>query len=216
MKKIFIIIAIVLLAVIFYFYKNKEEVQTELKEEETKASVILDVPFTSQAPTNTWNELFNNACEEASLLMVDHYYQKHSFGATFEVEEMLTGMVAWQKENWGGQFDLPIADTAKFAEEYFGYRTEVIEDLTPEKLREFLDKGLPVIIPIDGQAYENPHYQAIGPEYHMLVVVGYFDDKFVTNDPGTIKGEGFIRSEDNIFPAIFDWNKKEGLVLYDD
>ena len=56
MKKIFIIIAIVLLAVIFYFYKNKEEVQTELKEEETKASVILDVPFTSQAPTNTWKD----------------------------------------------------------------------------------------------------------------------------------------------------------------
>jgi hypothetical protein len=47
-------------------------------------------------------------------------------------------------------------------------------------------------------------------------------DKFITNDPGTKRGEDFIYTADNLMLSIADWNKKEslangpktGLVLY--
>ena len=38
-----------------------------------KSAVNLEVPFTSQAPYAIWDELHNEACEEAALITVNHY-----------------------------------------------------------------------------------------------------------------------------------------------
>jgi hypothetical protein len=34
---------------------------------------ILEVPSTSQAPYSDWSEPWQNACEEAAILIVHHY-----------------------------------------------------------------------------------------------------------------------------------------------
>src|SRR5690606_41290644 len=40
--------------------------------------LILDVPFTSQAPEGNWKQPWQDACEETSILMVDRFYQEQA------------------------------------------------------------------------------------------------------------------------------------------
>jgi hypothetical protein len=40
----------------------------------------------------------------------------------------------------------------------------------------------------------------------MLVIVGYDSNGFITNDPGTRKGEGYRYSFATLMAAIHDWN----------
>jgi hypothetical protein len=185
-------------------------------------NINLAVPFISQAPSGNWDQPFQDACEEASVLMVDYYYQEKDFPSQVEVESILLEMVGWQEENLGGHFDLPTAEVSEYAQATFGYQTEVINDLTAEKIRSLLNQGIPVIIPADGHKLENPFFSNDGPDYHMLVIKGYVDDKFITNDPGTRHGADFVYTEENLMYSIGDWDKdahsatgpKLGLVLY--
>ncbi|PWB38649.1 MAG: hypothetical protein C3F02_02970 [Parcubacteria group bacterium] len=184
-----------------------EPSQTEVKDVLTeKKSINLDVPFTSQAPTANWAEPFQNACEEASVLMVDYYFSNKDFPSQPETENILVNLVQWQIENWGGHNNLPVAKVAEFARLNFSLRAEVVSDLTADKIRNYLDKGLPVIVPADGQELDNPNFRNGGPEYHMLVIKGYVDDKFITDDPGTRKGHDFVYTENNLMSSIHDWD----------
>ena len=131
-------------------------------------------------------------------------------------------MVVWQENNWGGHFNLPIVRTGEFVREYFDYKIEIIENLNTTKIKEYLDQGIPVIVPADGKKLINPYFSNGGPEYHMLVIKGYVDDNFITNDPGTKRGEDFIYTTINLLDSVADWdteqshtnsNLKTGLVL---
>ena len=42
------------------------------------ASLLLEVPFTSQAPFGNWDEPYQEACEEAVMLMLMHYEKFYS------------------------------------------------------------------------------------------------------------------------------------------
>lgn len=185
-------------------------------------SLNLDVPFSSQAPTGNWNERFNDACEEASVLMVDYYYNNRSFLEPEDTETILEEMISWQEENWGEHSNLTIAKLAEYTITTFGYKVEVIADLTVDKIKEQLNQGRPVIVPADGKKLDNPFFTGDGPPYHMLVIKGYVDDKFITNDPGTKRGRNFIYTMANLMASIADWDTekaqtvgpKVGLVLY--
>ena len=43
----------------------------------------------------------------------------------------------------------------------------------------------------------------------MLVIKGYLDNSFITNDPGTKRGENFIYSIDNLLLSLADWDIKK-------
>lgn len=190
----------------------KQEVELEEEEIVVFDSINLAVPFTSQAPTTNWQQPFQDACEEASVLMVDYYYQNQSMPEPAEVELVLSEMVDWQIENWGDHHNLTMAELAEFITTTFGYQTELIPDLTPVKVKEYLELGQPIIIPANGHVLDNPNFSGDGPEYHMLVIKGYSDNYFVTNDPGTRKGADFIYTSENLFASIAEWNQKESLA----
>jgi len=187
-------------------------------------SINLDVPFTSQAPTANWEQPYQDACEEASVLMVDYYYQNKKMPDQVIVEFTLFDMVEWQKKHWLGHRNLSMYELAKYVEVITDYETEVVEKLTIEKITEFLDRGLPVIVPANGKKLANPHFSNGGPEYHMLVIKGYLEEegKFITNDPGTRRGENYLYSYANMMESIADWDKKrsnttgskKALILY--
>jgi len=181
-------------------------------EEVLVASINLDVPFTSQAPTANWEQPFQDACEEASFLMVDYYYQNKELPSPLTVETSLTGMVAWQESIWGGHFNLTVEDLAEFISSNTDYNTEIVEDLTIDKIKKYLNKGQPLIVPANGKRLANPFFKNGGPEYHMLVIKGYAENKIITNDPGTSRGADFIYTYENILYSIADWNKKESLA----
>jgi hypothetical protein len=201
-----------------------EEEAEVIKIEEEVASINLALPFTRQAPTGNWDQPYQDACEEASLLMVDYYYQSKEMPSPAEVENILTSMVAWQEANWGGHFNLPMARLVDYIDIFYDYRVEMVSDVTINQLEDFLDQGLPIIIPADGRKLDNPFFNGEGPEYHMLVIKGYVDNNFITNDPGTKRGENFIYSYENMMESIFDWETKNSsatgrrnvLVLYND
>ncbi len=189
-----------------------------------KTSVNLEIPFSSQAPTANWEQPFQDACEEAAVLMVDYYYQNKNLPDKQTVEKLLVDMVKWQEDNWGEHANLPVARLADFVLATFNYRPVVIDDLTVAKIKNYLNQGLPVIVPANGKKLANPNFRNGGPVYHMLVIKGYIDDKFITNDPGTRKGADFIYSQTNLMESIADWDTKEAaasgskkaLILYRD
>lgn len=187
-------------------------------------AINLALPFTSQAPTGNWDQPYQDACEEASLLMVDYYYQAKKMPAKEEVEVILSSMVSWQEENWGGHHNLPLAKLAEYIRLFYDYRVEIVENVTVSQLKDFLDNGQPIIAPADGHKLANPFFSGEGPDYHMLVIKGYVDNNFITNDPGTRRGEDFVYSFQNMIDSIFDWDTKKSsatgpknvLVLYND
>lgn len=192
----------------------------------TAAEVNLAVPFTVQAPTGDWSQPYQDACEEASVLMVKEYYAKSGtkvINSATATKEILA-MVAYQDKLFGFNRDTTSAETAKFAEGLYGLgRSEILENPTLEQLKERLNKGQPIIIPVAGQLLKNPFFTPPGPTYHMAVIRGYTkNNQFIVNDPGTKRGNSFLYSFETIMSAIHDWNgganilegKKNVLILH--
>lgn len=175
--------------------------------------VNLDIPFISQAPFAIWDELHDHACEEAAIIMVYYYLTGKELTQDAGEREILS-MVDWQIENWGGHFDLGAEQMAELFENYFGYQDlELIYDFTIENIKKELAIGNPIIVPAAGRALGNPYFTSPGPEYHVLVIKGYDDEKseFIVNDPGTKRGADFRYNYQILQNAIHDFN--EGDVL---
>ena len=51
------------------------ELPKDIATENIPAKILIDVPFTSQAPFGKWDAYHEEACEEASLVMIEYYLQ---------------------------------------------------------------------------------------------------------------------------------------------
>jgi hypothetical protein len=70
-----------------------------------------------------------------------------------------------------------------------------------------------VIVPAAGRLLGNPYFTAPGPIYHMLILRGYTaSNQFISNDPGTKRGESYVYSVDTIMNAMHDWNNGEEIT----
>ena len=123
----------------------------------------------------------------------------------------ILAMTEFEVKTYGSHEDTAAAQTAQLVEDYYGYDTEVRYDITLDDIKRELVKGNPVIVPTHGQVLENPYFTPPGPLYHMLVITGYTEDRFITNDPGTKRGENLSYSYENMEKSIQDW----GLVDWD-
>jgi VanZ family protein len=184
---------------------EKEDEAAPSIEEEIPAKFMLSVPFTSQAPFAKWDHRHQEACEEASLLMLKYFLDKKSL--TPEIAEReIQKLIDFQIKEYGFFEDTTAEETARLGKEYYGIQNmRVVYDFSQEDLKRHLLRGAPIIVPAAGQMLGNPNFSGEGPPYHMLLVVGY-DGKFIiTNDPGTRRGEGYRYSEDIFFEAIRDF-----------
>lgn len=176
------------------------------------AETNLAVPFLLQAPHQNWEQPFGDACEEASLIMVDAFYRGRTanYGAD-EGAEAILDVVAFEDATYGYNKDTTTEDVARTAREHFGYERVLILPLTsPDDLKRVLANGYPIIVPAYGKALGNPNFRNGGPEYHMLVVKGYTKDrKWITNDPGTRRGADYVYSNDVLMNAIHSFNKDD-------
>lgn len=184
--------------------------KTEPSKTVLAAEINLAVPFTIQAPTGDWGQPYQDACEEASVLMVKEYYAKNTaktIDAAVATKEILA-MVAYQDKIFGYNIDTTSSETAQFAEKIYRLgKSEILENPTVDQIKERLNLGQPVIVPVAGQMLKNPYFTAPGPKYHMLVIRGYTKDgNFITNDPGTKRGAAYLYSFETIMNAIHDWN----------
>lgn len=174
--------------------------------EEVAEEINLAVPFTSQAPFANWDLPYKESCEEASVLMLDYFYRNLSLNPALANQEILK-LVDWQKIKFGAYEDTDAAQTAQMLREYFGYKNVRVQyDISIDDIKKELAQGRPVIVPAAGQLLPNPFFRQPGPLYHMLVIKGYKNGKFITNDPGTRRGADFVYSFDSLYSAIHDWN----------
>lgn len=180
---------------------NQNNNQTISQQLPTKA--IIKVPFSPQAPFADWSEPYESACEEASIIMVEHYLDKTDLSRD-QMKQEIDAAVAWQVENWGSHHDLDASETLKLAQNYFKLSGQVINKPTTDDLKKLLAKGEPVLVPAAGRKLGNPNFRGAGPEYHMLVLIGYDDSQgiFITNDPGTRNGERYIYKYDTFIQSI--------------
>lgn len=170
--------------------------------------VNLAVPFLSQAPKKNWSMPYQEACEEAALIMVDAYFsgRKKAFGPE-EGDKAILELVAFEDKQ-GLAPDLTALQARDLAVRYFAEReARVIFRPKAKEIRSLLARGVPVIVPADGKALKNPNFRGGGPLYHMLVIKGYLEDgRWITNDPGTRNGADYIYDHDILWSAIRDWN----------
>lgn len=168
--------------------------------------ILIKVPFTVQAPNANWDAVHEEACEEASLIMLKHFIKKEPIGSAEQVEAEIQSMIKYETDN-GYKQDVSMDELAQIAEGYYGLKTARVEKhISLDDIKKELAAGRPVIVPASGKMLDNPNFRNGGPLYHSLVIVGYDEKGFITNDPGTRKGEGFRYSFDNLFNAMHDWN----------
>jgi hypothetical protein len=177
-------------------------------EESLPVEKRLAVPFTSQAPHANWDMPYQEACEEASLLMVAAYYAGESgVIPPNEADKQILDIVAFQEKELGFYKDTTAAETAEIIEaRYPDLRADVLPLEGAEQIKQFIAQGIPVIIPADGKTLPNPNFRNGGPLFHMLVVRGYTPTQFITNDPGTRLGENFLYTYDGLLDSVHDWN----------
>jgi protein-tyrosine-phosphatase len=171
------------------------------------AKISIEMPFTTQAPHTNWDALHEDACEEASLIMVMHYINNTKITSKESAEEEILQMVKWETENELG-YSITLQQLIEVAKHY-GIKTARIGTANKEKIQKELSDGKPVIVPAAGRELDNPNFKTPGPLYHMLVIKGYDKNGWITNDPGTRKGEGFRYTYDNLLNAIHNWDAND-------
>ncbi|MBU1177699.1 C39 family peptidase [Patescibacteria group bacterium] len=185
---------------------EQEKVEKQSEPEPIPASHQLTAAFIPQAPFHDWSEPWQNACEEAALLVAHHYIQGDKTVPPAQVKQEIQAMLNWQDKYYGTHKDLVAAEVAEMAREYLGYEdVEVAYDITIEDIKREVTADNPVIIPAAGRTLNNPNYTAPGPVYHMLTAIGYTESTIITNDPGTRKGAGFTFTYDNFYNSIHDF-----------
>lgn len=170
--------------------------------------INLDVPWMSQAPFSDWGEPYQEACEEASMIMLDKFFDKQTYIAPADADKAIQDLVAYENTTRGDYKDTTAEETAVILREKFGYTdVRVMPFDTSDDIKNIVGRGIPVIIPFSGKELKNPNFRNGGPLYHMLVVKGYTaDGLFITADPGTRKGKDYTYSFSRIVEAAHDWN----------
>lgn len=176
------------------------------KKQVAPAEVFIDVPFIVQAPFANWDVPYDEACEEASIMMVHAFYQNQTITTQEQMKTAVDSIIFWGQENLS-HFDTTSEESSRYLTDKLGYSEDevhVIYDMTIDDMKAVLAKGIPIIVPAAGRELGNIYFQNPGPIYHMLVIVGYDGDEFITNDPGTRRGEGYRYDQNILYSAIHD------------
>jgi len=187
----------------------EEEVQVKVSPNTLPSEFNLNVQFYSQAPKADWGMPYQEACEEASLILAHNYVTLNTMTLE-EFDKAIRDMVDWQVEAYGVHKDITIEEVGIIAEKYLGYTNfEIIDNPTPTQIKENLAAGYPIVAPFAGRQLGNPFFTGEGPIYHMLVIKGYENGpdgpRFITNDVGTRRGENFVYDEGVFMSALHDW-----------
>lgn len=164
-------------------------------------SFDLKPAFASQAPFGNWGLPYQEACEEASMIIVAKYFKRENLNKQI-MDEEIKKLVDWEKKNLGYYEHTTIEEVKNILEDYFNLKAEVSNEVEVERIKHELFKGNLIIVPCSGRDLPNPYFKQPGPVYHMLVIRGWKKDKFITNDPGTKNGEGFAYKYEDLIKAI--------------
>lgn len=182
----------------------KKTSTTNEQEDGLPKAVNLAIPFTSQAPEQNWEQPWQDACEEAVVLMLDAYYKEYDIDTEVVVAE-IESMIFWQeKKDW--EVSIDAVQIQSLLQYYTGLDAVIIRHPTIKQIKTSIAAGHPVYALVHGKSLKNKYFTEGGPEYHTLVIRGYTEDSFITNDPGTKWGKNFLYPYDRLMGALHDWN----------
>ena len=170
----------------------------------------LVISFTSQAPFGNWSQPWQDACEESSIVMVDAFYNnkqltpdsaRNAIKLTLEIKE----------KSFGTSYDENAEEIVNIINNFFNWEAHVAMRPTIGEIKKELDAGRPVILPTNDQRLNNPNFLNGGPDYHVIILSGYDDNRqvFISQDPGTKNGRNYEYSFDTIMKAMHDWAPKK-------
>ncbi|MFA5788355.1 MAG: C39 family peptidase [Candidatus Gracilibacteria bacterium] len=181
-------------------------------QEELPTSINIDLPFYTQAPYSNWDYPWQEACEEASVLLVANVYKGLNLDREAYNTELLR-LIDWEIGYFGAYEHTTVAQTAEMIKIQYGLETVIHDNPTFEDFQEILADGHLIIAPFAGKYLGNPNYLNGGPIYHMMVVKGYDAEKMqiVTHDVGTRNGADYVYDWAVIENALHDWNNTDML-----
>lgn len=180
--------------------EGNEELELEIPVE-----LNLTMPFYTQAPYANWGYPWQEACEEASILLVANEYWKHHWNKA-QFNQQILDMVDWQNKRYGDYWHTTMAQTSEMLKEILGLDSVIHDNPSLDDMKRILMKGHFIVMPLDGKALKNPYFSHGGPLYHVLVVKGWTKENgIITNDVGTRRGEDYVYSWNVIKGALHDY-----------
>lgn len=183
------------------------EAESAVSTKTIRPNISIPVPFTSQAPLGQWkDERQQDGCEEASVAMAMAWVGNEKNISRDNWRLRILILSNFENKKYGEYRDVALTDVVAWLfHDYFNYQKVEIKAVAKAgDILSELEKGNVVLTPMDGRALKNPNFTAPGPERHMILIKGfdYKTREFITNDPGTRKGENYRYSEKIIFSAI--------------
>lgn len=199
MKKIFFIIAI------FAFLPCFAQAAAS-----TTETVKLKVPFIIEIPDGVWTRPWNNACEEASMAMVDQYYQGVSQIGRQASKNLMWPLFTYQDSIWGSNADSNASRTAKIIEAKLDFKATIKRNPTIDEIKNELRAGRPVLSFHYAKYLDNPghRFRVNGSYFHVMVLSG-FDEatkEFISEDPGAENGLDYRYKYDKLMATLGDFN----------
>jgi len=206
-KKIILFILLLFPSLVFAIDKQKEA-------DKQKEIANLDVPFISEAPEKIWSGPWINACEEASVTMVDNFYIGKNKISPKEAAILMNKLFAWQNKIYKSNANSNASRTTEMVlKNNLSFKTQIVRNPTLEQIKNELRAGRPVISLHYGLDLKNPDlvFRRNGSAYHMLVIKGFDDntEDFIVQDNGSHKnGVDFRYKYDILMSSLHDYNHK--------
>lgn len=170
----------------------------------------IAVPFVLQAPHSKWVQPYEDACEEAVMVMLDAWARGDTRDRipADEADRRILKIVALEKEVLGYHRDTSVATMVQFINEYAPFGAYAVRNPSVEDIQAEIDAGRPVVIPVWGKILRkaNQYFSQPGPTYHTILITGYDDAKqqFITQEPGVGRGRNYRYSYRIVMDALAD------------
>jgi len=169
--------------------------------------VLLQVPFTTQAPLNNWAQ-HQESCEAANLTMLHLYWQKD--GSVVIDPHAADASIA-TIDSWKPAADLDDTQVGELAKQHWGYAYRLVPN-DPQVIAQQLAAGRPLLAEVRTHGLGNGHYPGYYSHYeqtgwsvpHFVTIIGYDSTGVWLNDPGISWGRGYHITYAQLTHAIDD------------
>ena len=169
--------------------------------------VLLQVPFTTQAPLNNWAQ-HQESCEAANLTMLHLYWQKD---ASVVIDPHAADASIATIDSWKPAADLDDTQVGELAKQHWGYAYRLVPN-DPQVIAQQLAAGRPLLAEVRTHGLGNGHYPGYYNHYeqtgysvpHFVTIIGYDSTGVWLNDPGISWGRGYHITYAQLTHAIDD------------
>jgi len=173
----------------------------------------LPIPYINESPDGSWQGPWKNACEEASIFMIEKYYLGQQEADIRVAMAFMNNLFTIENKIFGSNANTDAKQTTQLINDYFSYNALMKINPTVLDIKKELQQKRPVIAPVFGFDLHNKNIPFLAPPrgtaYHMLVIGGYDDTtkEFITEDSGDIvAGVNHRYTYDIVMGALHDYN----------